>query len=68
MTKRNRFIDLLKGICIIFVIITHLQWTNEEYDKFFFNYWRDMAVPILMIVSGYVYSLSFERKRIEKYE
>lgn len=28
--KRNNFIDTLKGICIIFVVITNFSWSNEE--------------------------------------
>ena len=51
--KRNQFIDVLKGICIIFVIITHYNWSNAARLKYFFPFWIDMAVPIFMIISGY---------------
>ncbi|MCH5265352.1 MAG: acyltransferase [Lachnospiraceae bacterium] len=62
--KRNHFIDVLKGICIIFVIITHYNWSNEARMDYLFPFWIDMAVPIFMILSGYVYANSFERKGI----
>ncbi len=63
--KRNQFIDVLKGICIIFVIITHYNWSNAARLKYFFPFWIDMAVPIFMIISGYVYANSFTRKNID---
>ncbi len=65
---RNRFIDVLKGICVIFIIITHFSWSSQERLALFFPYWIDMAVPIFMIVSGYVYTLSYKKNQIEKVE
>lgn len=62
--KRNHFIDVLKGICIIFVIITHYAWSDTARLNYLFPFWIDMAVPIFMIISGYVYANSFERKEI----
>lgn len=56
---RNRFIDVLKGICIIFVIITHAGWTEEYSKHLLFPFWIGMAVPFFMLVSGYVYTKSF---------
>lgn len=66
--KRNNFIDTLKGICIIFVVITHFSWSNEERLHLLFPFWIDMAVPVFMIISGYVYAASFERKQINSIE
>lgn len=62
--KTNNFLDILKGICIIFVIITHFSWTNDERLSFLFSYWIEMTVPIFMIISGYVYCLSYQRQNI----
>ena len=62
--SRNHFIDILKGICIIFVVITHFDFKGNEL-RMFFPFWIDMAVPIFMIVSGYVYACSFTKKNIE---
>lgn len=60
--QRNYFVDLLKGICICFVIITHFSWTGRERLVLGFPFWIDMAVPIFMVISGYVNALSFEKK------
>ena len=62
--ERNHFIDALKGICILFVIITHFSWSDEERLKFLFPFWIDMAVPIFMIISGYVYAISYKKHNI----
>ena len=63
--KRNHFVDVLKGICIIFVIFTHASWTDEQRVKLLFPFWIDMAVPFFMLVSGYVYTKSFQKNGIE---
>lgn len=60
--KRNDFIDFIKGMCMIFVIITHSSFTIQQRRNYLFPFWIDMAVPILMIVSGYVCSLSIKSK------
>lgn len=64
--ERNHFIDILKGICILFVIITHFPWEADERLKLLFPFWIGMAVPVFMIISGYVNTLSFERNGIAK--
>lgn len=63
-TNRNHFLDLLKGLCIILVIITHCSWNDDERVKLLFPFWVDMAVTIFMIVSGYVGTLSLNRKNL----
>lgn len=63
--KRNRFIDVLKGICIVFVVFTHASWDEEQRLKLLFPFWIDMAVPFFMLVTGYVYSKSFQKNKIE---
>lgn len=62
--KRNRMVDILKGICIVFVIVTHFEWQGNVRMLPFFPYLIDMAVPIFMIISGYVYSISYEAHKI----
>ena len=59
---RNSVIDIIKGICILFVIITHYQWTNEQRLMLLFPFWIDMAVPLFMIFSGYLSALSFYKR------
>lgn len=62
--NRNQTLDVLKGICIILVIFTHFSWTAEERLALCFPLWVDMAVPIFMLISGYVNALSYQRKGI----
>ena len=64
--KRNTFLDIIKAFCILFVIITHDTISEETRQKFLFNFWIDMAVPLFMIISGYVYAASFERNKISE--
>ena len=67
--KRNHIIDILKGICIIFIILDHYtNWGHELRLLLLFPYWITMAVPILMIISGYVYSLSFKHHSINTFK
>ena len=65
MNKRNQFFDVAKGISIIMVIITHYAWSDKSRLIQLFPYWIGMAVPIFMIISGYVSALSYERKDIQ---
>ena len=66
--KRNNFLDVLKGICILLVILTHFDWVEAERLKYFFPYWMNPAVPIFMITSGYVYTESFKRKNVTTFK
>lgn len=65
---RNSLIDILKGICILFVIFTHYNWTMDTRLGMFFPFWIDMAVPVFMVISGYVNAKSFESKGIDSIE
>lgn len=62
--ERQTVIDVIKGTCIIFVIITHYGWTQIQRLYCLFPFTIDMAVPIFMIITGYVYSNSFYRKGV----
>lgn len=61
---RNHFIDVLKGICIVFVVITHYAWKAEERLRYLFPFWIDMAVPVFMIISRFVYAKSYQKNGI----
>lgn len=63
-SSRNRFADTMKGIAILFILTTHFPWETEERLKFLFPFWIDMAVPTLMILSGYLSAKSFSIKHI----
>lgn len=58
--RRNYYpqCDVLKGICILIVIVTHCNWTAQERLAFFFPYWINMAVPVFMVVTGFLYANS----------
>ena len=64
MEKRNHTIDLLKGAAILMIIVTHYDWTPEQRNFFLFPYVINMAVPILMVITGYVYSMSISKQHI----
>lgn len=63
--KQNHTVNTLKGIAILMVVFTHYSWTEEERLNPIFPFIINMAVPIFMIISGYVGALSFERNKIE---
>lgn len=63
--KQNRTINVLKGIAILMVVFTHYSWTAEERLNPIFPFLVNMSVPIFMVISGYVGSLSFTRNKIE---
>ncbi len=65
-TIRNHSIDCIKGIAILFVLVTHYKWTTEEELTLLFPYWIDMAVPFFMVASGYVSALSYSEKGIKE--
>ena len=68
MKSRNQLLDIIKGIMIIFIIITHFNFTYpNEYRKYGFFFWIDMAVPVFMIISGYLYAMSFLNKNVNSY-
>lgn len=57
--KRETGIDILKIICMCFIVITHCSWSEEQRQSLLFLFWIDMAVPVLMIITGYNYYNSF---------
>lgn len=59
-SNRNHTIDVLKGIAIIMVVITHYEWTLDQRKYFVFPYIINMAIPIFMVITGYVYSISLK--------
>lgn len=63
--KRNLTLDFIKGLCIIFIIIDHFTgWNNSIRLLALFPFWITMAVPMLMIVLGYLYAMSYQRHGI----
>lgn len=49
-SKRSNLLDIIKGLMIVFIIITHFGFSYpDDYRKFGFFYWIDMAVPVSSI-------------------
>ncbi len=61
--QRIEFLDYLKAVCVIMVIITHYGW--EDKTSPFFTMLINMAVPVFMIVSGYNFAMSNRKKQTE---
>ncbi|SDB54384.1 Peptidoglycan/LPS O-acetylase OafA/YrhL, contains acyltransferase and SGNH-hydrolase domains [Pseudobutyrivibrio sp. YE44] len=68
MNKRNETLDIIKGICILMIIITHFPLEDGENLKFLYPFWIDMAVPMFMVITGYVYTLSYDKKKVESWQ
>lgn len=64
--KRNHMLDILKGLCIILIILDHYTGWEDLRLQLLFPYWITMAVPVLMIVLGYQYALSYDRHAITR--
>ncbi|ADP12955.1 exopolysaccharide production [Erwinia sp. Ejp617] len=62
MEKRDKSVDVFRGIAIIMVTLFHVaRWSNvQEGDAFFFalNGW--VGVGLFFIISGYCMAMSFE--------
>ncbi len=65
---RNRTLDFLKGIFIIFVIALHFPFANDLGHRLLFPFWVEFAVPGFLFISGYVYALSYKKRGIDKFE
>lgn len=59
-TNRIEFLDYLKAICVIMVIVTHYDWSDKTSP--FFTMVINMAVPVFMIISGYNFAMSNQKK------
>lgn len=59
---RKHNLDFIKGLSILFVIITHYSWNINQRLSMLFPFWIDMAVPMFMIISGYLFALSYQKK------
>ena len=65
--NRNTTVDFLKGVSTLMVLITHYAWIEEKRACFMFPYLIDMAVPVFMIVSGYVGVLSYRNHNVNSF-
>lgn len=63
--ERNYFLDIVKCVLAIFVILLHFDWKNGENTSFIFRFLINFTVPIFVFISGYLYAGSFMRNGIE---
>ena len=49
------------------VVITHFHWSKEQRLLLGFPFWIEMAVPIFMLISGYVYAISYHRHAVDSF-
>ena len=50
---------------MLFIIVTHFTWSDAQRLTYLFPFWIDMAVPILMVITGYLYAITYEKKRFD---
>lgn len=50
----DQSIDFIKGLCIIFVVLTHCMY-REELSFYLFPFWGDTAVPIFLLIQVFHY-------------
>lgn len=63
INKRIYQFDYLKAIAILAVITTHITFSFDVTKTVLFPFFIDMAVPIFMIISGYVNACSFDKNQ-----
>lgn len=65
---RQDWIDAIKGIAIIFVIVQHFSFPSGVSSKLLAVYWAGAAVPFFMLLTGYTWSMSYSRKQFKHLE
>lgn len=60
MTNRILFIDQLKGIAILLVVLGHVIGYNNCEDSFLWRFIYSFHIPLFMFVSGYVAQMRFQ--------
>ena len=53
---RNQFVDIMRGIAMILVVLGHTMtgWTVDSQKSFLFNIIWSLQMPMFIIISGYV--------------
>ncbi len=65
--KRILSLDILKGLCAIFVVISHCPIPIEQTKIALFPFTVSMAVPFFLVTSGYLFANSFENSGITEF-
>lgn len=67
--ERSNILDIIKGLMIIFIIITHFRFVYpDDYTRYGFYFWIDMAVPVFMIITGYVTAIQLRKRGVESFD
>lgn len=64
---RNNFFDFVKMFCIMFVVITHISWTDQQRKFPFFPIVIDMAVPLFLVISAYLRASKIQKTGIKEF-
>lgn len=64
----NRSVDFMKGLCILFVITVHCELGRQISASMLFPFWVHLPVSVFMLLSGYVYALSYRRHDIDSFK
>lgn len=64
---RSNSLDILKGVAILLVIFTHSSFASKHRESFMFlfEFIIDMAIPIFMVISGYVNCISMDGNKLK---
>ena len=63
MLRRSITIDLMKAAAAVWVILLHCIY-GEHYEQLHMLFWAQMAVPVFMIINGYTYQMSSDKRHI----
>ena len=64
---RNNFFDLIKTVCILFVVVTHMSWTSQQRMFPLFPIAIDMAVPLFLIISAYLRATKIKNTSVKEF-
>lgn len=63
-TKCSQIINVMKGLCAIWVIMLHaIPSGGGIYKLLGMPFFAQMAVPVFMIITGFTYTVSYEKHR-----
>lgn len=63
--SRCALFDNIKAVCILFVVLTHLPWTDVWRSRLLFPFWVDMAVPFFLLISAVLRTQKLDYNRGE---
>ena len=66
-SKRNTTIDVIKGLLILFVIFGHINIDVSVRRLLLAPFWENSAVPMFLLISGFLYSKSFIKNDIDTF-